>query len=89
MDESELDPALLDKEREIYAEQIRAEGKPENMIEKIVEGRIKKYVKEVCLLDQPFIKDDKKQIRDLIQEAIQTMGENITVRRFVRYQFGE
>ena len=84
-----IDPAVLEKEREVYTEQMRGEGKPENMIEQIVEGRINKFKKEVCLLDQPFIKDDKKQVKDLVQDAIQKLGENITVRRFTRYQFGE
>ena len=89
VDSDGIDPALIEKEREIYSEQMRGEGKPENMIEKIVEGRINKFKKENCLLDQPFIKDDKRQVRDLVQDAIQKLGENITVRRFVRYQFGE
>jgi len=89
VDESGLDPALLEKEREIYLEQERAGGKPENIIEKIVDGRIAKFKKQVCLLEQPFVRDDKMQVRDLLQEAVQKLGENITVRRFVRYQFGE
>ena len=89
VDSDGIDPALIEKEREIYSEQMRGEGKPENMIEKIVEGRINKFKKENCLLDQPFIKDDKRQVRDLVQDAIQRLGENITVRRFVRYRFGE
>ena len=89
VDSDGIDPALIEKEREIYTEQMRGEGKPENMIEKIVEGRINKFKKENCLLDQPFIKDDKRQVRDLVQDAIQRLGENITVRRFVRYRFGE
>ena len=89
VDETGLDPALLEKEKEVYTEQIRNEGKPEHLLEKIVEGRLIKYKKEVCLLDQPFIKDDKKVVRDIIQDAILKLGENITVQRFVRYQFGE
>lgn len=89
VDSDGIDPAMIEKEREIYTEQMRGEGKPENMIEKIVEGRINKFKKENCLLDQPFIKDDKRQVRDLVQDAIQKLGENITVRRFVRYRFGE
>lgn len=89
VDETGLDPALLEKEKEIYTEQIKAEGKPEHIIDKIVEGRLNKFKKEVCLLDQPFIKDDKKVIRDVVQDSIQKLGENITVLRFVRYQFGE
>jgi len=89
VDETGLDPALLEKEKEIYTEQIKAEGKPDHIIGKIVEGRLNKFKKEVCLLDQPFIKDDKKVIQDVVQDSIQKLGENITVLRFVRYQFGE
>jgi elongation factor Ts len=89
VDESGLDPALIEKEREIYAEQVRAEGKPENIVEKIVDGRIAKFKKDNCLLEQSFVKDDKMQVKELLQEAVQKLGENITVRRFVRYQFGE
>ncbi|MBN2490769.1 MAG: translation elongation factor Ts [Planctomycetes bacterium] len=89
VDASGLDPALLAKEREIYVEQVQAEGKPEGVAAKIVEGKLAKFRREVCLLEQPFIKDDQKQVKDLLQDAVQKLGENITVRRFVRYQFGE
>jgi len=89
VDESGLDPALLEKERAIYLEQVKGEGKPENVAAKIVEGKLAKFKKEACLLEQPFIKEEKKQVKDLLQDAIQKLGENITVRRFVRYQFGE
>lgn len=80
---------LLDKEKAIFLAQTKAEGKPDNIAEKIVEGRIKKYYKEVCLLEQPFIKDDKLTIQDLLKNLVATLGENIQIGRFVRMQLGE
>ncbi len=80
---------LLAKEREIYKHQAMAEGKPEQIAEKIVEGRIKKFHKEVCLLEQPFIKDDKVSIQDLMNELVGVIGENIQIGRFVRFALGE
>lgn len=80
---------ILDKEREIYRAQLKDSGKPDNIIEKIVEGKMKKFYNEVCLLDQAFFKEDKKTIMDLITESIHKIGENIKVKRFVRYQVGE
>lgn len=71
------------------AEQARNEGKPEKIIEKMVAGRIEKYYKEVCLMEQPFVKDPDKTISDLITESIAKIGENISIRRFTRYQLGE
>jgi len=79
----------LDKEREIYKQQALAEGKPANIVDKIVDGRVQKYYKEVCLLEQPFIKDDKKVVKDLVNDAIAVLGENIQVGRFVRMVLGE
>ena len=79
----------LNKEREIYMAQALNEGKPEAVANKMVEGRIKKYLKEVCLLDQMFVKDPSKDIRTVINEAIAKIGEKITVRRFVRWVMGE
>jgi len=79
----------LEKEREIFREQARASGKPEGILDKIVEGRIAKFYAETCLPDQPFIRDDKITVRDLIAEHIHKMGENIQVRRFIRYKLGE
>ena len=70
-------------------EQARNEGKPEKIIEKMVAGRIEKYYKEVCLMEQPFVKDPDKTISDLITESIAKIGENISIRRFTRYQLGE
>ena len=80
---------VLAKEREIYAEQARATGKPENVLDKIIEGRMSKYYSEACLLDQPFVKDPAISVRDHIATHIQKIGENIQVRRFVRYKLGE
>jgi len=80
---------LLAREREIYKEQARAEGKPENILEKIVEGRVSKFYSETCLLEQPFIKDPEITVKDLIASYIQKIGEYIQVRRFVRYKIGE
>ena len=78
-----------DHEKEVLSEQARNEGKPEKIIEKMVAGRIEKYYKEVCLLDQPFVKDPDKTISQLVTESIAKIGENISVRRFARYQLGE
>ena len=80
---------LLDKEREIFKNQAMEEGKPEAIAEKIVEGRIKKYYSEVCLLEQPFIKDDKKSMKDLLNDLIAVLGENMQVGRFTRMVLGE
>jgi elongation factor Ts len=77
------------KERHIYEEQARASGRPAPALPKIVEGRLEKYFQEVCLLDQPFVKDPHMTVQDLIKAKIAKTGENITVRRFVRFQLGE
>jgi len=88
LDAESLDPALVAREREVYRQKALEEGKPEAVIEKIAEGAVKKYYKEVCLLEQPFIKDDKKTIRELLNETIATIGENMVIGRFVRMQLG-
>jgi elongation factor Ts len=80
---------VLAKEREIYKEQARSTGKPENVLEKIVEGRIAKYYSEACLLEQPFVKDTAITVRDHVAAHIQKIGENIQIRRFVRFKLGE
>ena len=78
----------LEKEKQIYFQAALNEGKPENIAEKIAEGRIKKYLQEVVLLEQPFVKDDKITVAELIQQAIGKIGENIVVRRFCRFELG-
>jgi len=78
----------LEKEKEIFFQAALNEGKPENIAEKIAEGRIKKYMQEIVLLEQPFVKDDKITVAELIQQAIGKIGENIKVRRFCRFELG-
>jgi elongation factor Ts len=84
----ELDPAFVAKEKSIFTEQLIASGKPANMVEKIVEGKIQKMYAEVCLMQQQFVKNDKLTIDDLLKDLIAKMGEKITIRRFVRYEVG-
>lgn len=88
---ADVDPAKVAAEKEILVAQAMNEPnpKPQNIIDKMVEGRINKYYKEVCLLEQPYVKDDSKTIQGLINEAISAIGEKITVRRFVRFEMGE
>ncbi len=81
--------SILEKEREIYRAQARETGKPEHVIEKIVDGKIEKFFNDSCLLEQPFIKDSSVTLNDLIHQKIAKTGENISVKRFVRYQLGE
>ena len=78
----------IEREKEIYREQLKDSGKPENVLDKIVEGKLKKYYSEVCLLEQEYIKDSGVIIKELIKGKIATYGENISVGRFVRYQIG-
>jgi elongation factor Ts len=85
----EVPPATLDKERDIFAEQAKAAGRPQHVIPKIVEGRLEKYFQEACLLEQPFVKDPDMTIGDLIKAKIAKTGENITVSRFARFVVGE
>jgi len=85
----EVPSDALERERKIQLERVMAEGKPEHIAQKIVEGRMNKYYEEVCLLDQKFIKDDSKTVDALIKSQVATIGENIQVRRFVRFVLGE
>jgi len=80
---------VIAAERVIRIETAKESGKPEKMLEKIVDGQIKKWLKELCLLDQPYVKDDKKSIFDLQQTLVAKLGENISVRRFARFELGE
>ncbi|NLN17965.1 MAG: translation elongation factor Ts [Firmicutes bacterium] len=85
----QIPESVLEEERSVYAATARNEGKPEHIIGRIVEGRLERFYKEVCLLEQPFIKDPDKTVEDLVKETIATLGENISVRRFTRYEMGE
>jgi len=87
--EKDIPVDVLEKEKEIYREQLKSSGKPAAIIEKIVEGKLGKFYAEACLLHQNFFKDDKMTIEKLIAEKIHKTGENIVVKRFVRYQVGE
>lgn len=78
----------LDRERQIFRDQAIAEGKPENIVDRIVEGKIGKYYSECCLMEQAFVKDPDKSVGDLVTDRIATIGENIQVRRFARFQLG-
>ncbi|TFU25457.1 translation elongation factor Ts [Thermus tengchongensis] len=84
----EIPAEELEKERQIYIQAALNEGKPAQIAEKIAEGRLKKYLEEVALLEQPFVKDDKVKVKELIQQAIAKTGENIVVRRFCRFELG-
>lgn len=85
----EVPREILDKEREIYIAQARETKKPEHVIEKIAEGKVSKFLKEICLTEQAFIKDPDLTIKELIAQKIAKTGENIQIRRFTRYQLGE
>ncbi len=80
---------VLDEEREIIKEQFKDSGKPPEIIDKIVEGKLGKFFQEACLLDQPYIKDDKITIKDLVTSFIAKFGENVVIRRFARYELGK
>lgn len=85
----EVPSADVEKEKEILKAQALNEGKPEKIVEKMVEGRISKFYEEYCLMEQSFVKDPDKTISQLLNEKISTIGENITIRRFVRFELGE
>jgi elongation factor Ts len=89
VDREGVPPAVVEKEKEIYLTQARESGKPEKVLEKIVEGKMKKFYSDVCLLEQPFVKNPDITVQDLVNEMMAKTGENIVVRRFVRYQLGE
>lgn len=85
----QMNPELLAKEKDIFKQQAAKEGKPEKVLEKIVEGRIEKFYAETVLLEQPFVKDNDKTVEELVKELISTLGENIQIKRFARFRLGE
>ena len=85
----DLDAVVVDKEREIYLEQARNEGKPDHIAEKIVQGRLEKFYQDVCLLEQPFVKDPDQTVSDLLAGLTAKIGEKISIRRFACYRLGE
>ncbi len=85
----DVTPEILEREKDIYREQARSTGKPPAVIEKIVTGKMEKFYEETCLYEQHFIKDDTLTIRDMVEQTIAKVGENISIKRFVRYKVGE
>lgn len=85
----EVPAAIIEHEKDILRAQAINEGKPEKIIDKMVEGRLEKFFAETCLMEQPFIREGDQTVKEFIQSKVATLGENITVRRFVRYQMGE
>jgi len=85
----DVDKKTIDHELEIYRDQAKNQGKPENIIEKIVTGKLDKFYSEICLMEQPFVKDPDKTIENLVTETITKLGENISIRRFSRFKIGE
>ncbi|MEP0823823.1 MAG: translation elongation factor Ts [Ignavibacterium sp.] len=85
----QVEPSVIEKEIEIYKTQAKNEGKPANVAEKIAQGRLDKFYEEVCLMEQSFIKDSGKTIKDLLDEATAKVGERVSIRRFMRYHLGE
>ena len=84
-----LDPEVVEREMSIYRQQAEDSGKPPEIVEKIATGKLEKWYQEVCLLDQAYIKDPDRKVSDVVNEAVQRLGENIVVRRFTRFEVGE
>ena len=89
LDRKSIDDSIILREKEIFSDQAKAEGKPDNIIEKMVEGRLAKFYQESCLLDQTYIKDTDKKVTEILTETIATLGENISINRFIRFAVGE
>tara|TARA_B100000287_G_C20645454_1_gene784963 strand:- start:251 stop:859 length:609 start_codon:yes stop_codon:yes gene_type:complete len=89
VDKDSVPDDVISKEKEIYTEQAKSSGKPQNIIEKMVEGRLSKFFQENCLMEQAYIKDSEKKVNDLMTETIATLGENITISRYTRFAVGE
>jgi elongation factor Ts len=85
----EVPAEIIEQEREIYRVQAKNTGKPEKVIEKIVDGKLDKFLADICLLEQPFIREPEKTVKEIVNGAIAKLGENILVRRFARFQLGE
>ena len=89
LDRESVGESLVLREKEIFTDQAKSEGKPENIIKKMVEGRLTKFFQESCLMEQTYIKDSDKKVNDLLTETIATLGENISINRFIRFAIGE
>ena len=89
LERESISESVISREKEIYADQAKSSGKPENIIEKMVDGRMNKFFQENCLMEQAYIKDSEKKVLDLLTESIATLGENITISRYTRFAVGE
>jgi len=89
VERADVDPAIIDKEKEIYRGQMLEEGKPEAIIDKIVVGKVDKYYSEICLLEQKYVRDPDMTIADYLNSLISELGENMQIKRFTRYQIGD
>jgi translation elongation factor Ts len=89
LDRESIPESVSSREKEIYADQASTSGKPENIIEKMVDGKMNKFFQENCLMEQAYIKDSEKKVSELLTESIATLGENITISRYVRFAVGE
>ncbi|PIE70639.1 MAG: translation elongation factor Ts [Deltaproteobacteria bacterium] len=89
LNQEDIPADLIEREREVYKGQVLESGKPENMIDKIVEGKMNKFFKDNCLMTQPYIRDPKTTIQDLLTDAVAKLGENIQIRQFARFQLGD
>ena len=85
----DVPPQVIETEKQIYRAQMEGQGKPAHILDRIVEGKLEKFYQDVCLMEQPFIKEEDLTIEDLIKNAVARIGENIVLRRFVRYQIGD
>lgn len=85
----QMEASIVEREKEIFSEQAKDSGKPDNVLEKIIKGRLEKFYQETCLLEQSFIKDSDKTVQDILTETIAALGENISIARFSRYEVGE
>ena len=89
VDKDQIPSDVIERERRIYVEEVKQSGKPANLVDKIVEGKVEAFYKQNCLLSQPWVRDDKKTIGELVKEISGKTGENVQVRRFSRFQMGE
>ena len=89
LDRESIEKKVINREREIFTDQAKSEGKPDNIVEKMVEGRLSKFFQESCLMEQTYIKDSDKKVNDIFTETIATLGENISINRYVRFAIGE
>ena len=89
LDRDDVSPELIDREKNIYLDQAKKEGKPDAIIQKMVEGRINKFFQESCLMEQTYIKDPDKKVADLLNETISSLGENISINQYTRFAIGE